>query len=139
MKHSVRNRIIVGKTIGLTAGVLAVLILPVLGVELELMLSLGLVLFYVILGALTAFMGTMKHHPWLRFPMPWWFRGLFMGLIMHLMLVLLIHDQLAAMLVAMDLWGMASPWWALIDGAILGLIMAFAETKLAGEGDLPLE
>jgi hypothetical protein len=35
--------------------------------------------------------------------------------------------------------GLESPFWALIDGIILGVIMGGIETKLAGEGpNLPL-
>lgn len=138
MKHSVMNRIIIGKTIGFVAGLLVFLILPFLGVELDFKFGLGLIVFYVVLGVLTAFMGTMDHHPLFKFPMPWWLRGLLMGLTMHLMLVLLAYEQIAVIVQSMDMLGMTSPWWALIDGTILGLIMAYAETKWAGEGKLPM-
>lgn len=139
MKHSVMNRIIIGKTMGFVAGLLVFLLLPVLGVTLDLKFGLGLIVFYVVLGVLTAFMGTMDHHPIFKFPLPWWLRGLLMGLTMHVMLVLLAYDQIGAIAQSLNLFGMVSPWWALLDGAILGVLMAFVETKWAGEGKLPME
>lgn len=139
MRHSVINRIIIGKTIGFVAGLFVFLMMPFLGADLDFKFGLGLIVFYVILGALTAFMGTIDRHPWLKFPMPWWVSGALMGLIMHFMLVLLTYDQFAAIMQSMDVFSMTSPWWVLIDGTILGLIMAFVETRLAGEGKLPME
>jgi hypothetical protein len=139
MKHSITNRLIVGKTIGLVVGLAVFLIAPLLGITLDLKFGLGLIFFYTLLGAMIAFVGMFEKHPILNFKMPWWFRGLVMGLVMHAMLVLLSYDQLVIMLQEMNFLGLTSPWWALVDGAILGLVMAFAETKFAGEGKLPLK
>lgn len=137
MKKSVTNRIIIGKSIGFIAGLLAFFILPALGVDLDLKFGLGLIVFYTILGVLTAFGGTMNHHPLFKFPLNWWLRGSIFGLIMHVMLVLIAYDQIAIIIQSMNIGGMVSPWWALLDGVILGLIMAFTETKFAGEGNIP--
>jgi len=139
MKHSITNRIIIGKTIGFIAGLLVFLLLPLFGVSIDLRFGIGLVVFYTLLGVLTAFMGVMDHHPIFKFKMPFWFRGILTGLVMHLMLVLLAYDQLAVLVQEMNIFGMISPWWTLIDGAILGLLMGWAETKFAGEGKIPLE
>ena len=139
MKHSVTNRLVIGKTIGFIAGLAVFLLAPLIGITLDVKFGLGLILFYTMVGAFTAFVGIFDRHPVLNFAMPWWFRGLAIGIIMHVMLVLLSYDQLAVMLQQMDFLGMVSPWWAVIDGAILGLIMAFAETKIAGEGKIPLK
>lgn len=140
MKHSVTNRIIIGKLIGFVAGVLTWLILSLMGATLDLKFGLGLVLFYILTGAIIGFMGMFERHPVLKFKTPWWLHGITMGLAMHLILILVSYDQFALMMQEMGIWGMVSPWWALIDGAILGLIMAFAATKFAGEGKkLPLE
>jgi len=139
MKHSVFNRIIIGKSIGFVVGGLVFFLLPVFGIALEVKFGLGLWLFYIMMGAITALMGIMDHHPMLKFKMPFWIRGTIVGLSMHLMLVLLAYDQMAALVIAMDFMGMQAPWWCLIDGAILGLFMGWAETKFAGEGNIPLE
>lgn len=139
MKHSIRNRIVVGNIIGLVAGLLAFFWLPVLGADISLQFGFGLILFYVILGLLTGFAGTMKHHPYFGFPVSWWFRGSVMGLLMHTMLVLVAYDQIANIAESINLFGMISPWWALLDGVILGMIMAYFETSLAGEGEIPAQ
>ncbi len=139
MRHSVTNRIIIGKTIGLVAGLSVFFIMPLLGETLDFKFGLGLILLYILLGAIIALVGMFDRHPVLNFKMPWWLKGLALGLVMHLVLVLLSYDQMALMVQKMDILGMVSPWWALIDGAILGLIMSFAETKFAGEGALPLK
>jgi len=139
MKHSITNRIIIGKTIGFVAGLLVFFLVPMLGVDLELKFGLGLILFYTILGSLIGLMGVMTQHPIFNFSLPWWLRGLVVGISMHAMLVLLTYDQIAAMAGALNTFGMTSPWWALLDGTILGLIIAWAATRFAGEGKLPLK
>ena len=122
LKHSIMNRIIIGKSIGFVVGALVFFILPLIGVPLDIYFGLGLWLFYILLGVLIAFFGVMDHHPLLKFPMPWWFRGIFMGLTMHLMLVLLAHGELTFIIDKMHTFGLKSPWWTLVDGVILGLL-----------------
>ncbi len=139
MKHSVTNRIIIGKSIGFVVGGLVFFLFPMFGIALDMKFGLGLWLFYILMGVLTGLMGIMDHHPMFKFKMPFWFRGIVIGLSMHLMLILVTYDQMAALTVAFDVFGMQAPWWCLIDGAILGLIMGWVETKFAGEGNLPLE
>lgn len=139
MRHSVTNRIVVGKIIGLVAGLLVFLLAPIMGVAIDLRFGLGLILFYMMTGVLIAFVGLFDRHPILKFKLPWWLGGIVIGAGMHIMLVLLAHDQIALMLQQMELVALSSPWWAIFDGIILGLIMAFAEMKLAGKGNLPLE
>jgi hypothetical protein len=138
IKHSIMNRVIIGKSIGFIVGALSFFILPMIGVPLDIYFGLGLWLFYIMLGVLIAFFGVMDHHPMLKFKMPWWFRGIFMGLTMHLMLILLAFGELTFIMDKMHTFGFNSPWWMLLDGVLLGLIMSYAETKLAGEGKLPL-
>lgn len=137
MKHSITNRIIIGKSIGLVTGLAAFIIIPLMGAVLDPKFGLGLMFFYVLLGAVTGSIGMFDRHPVLNFKMPWWITGLVIGMVFHLMLILISYDQLAIMLQQMDIFGMISPWWSLIDGAIIGLIMAFVETKFAGEGNIP--
>ncbi len=101
--------------------------------------GLGLIFFYMMTGALIAFVGMFDRHPIFKFKLPWWLGGIAIGAGMHIMLVLLAHDQIALMLQQME-WGtLSSPWWAIFDGMVLGVIMAFFEKKLAGQGNLPLK
>jgi hypothetical protein len=137
MKDSITNRIIIGKSIGLVSGIAVFLMLRLMGATIDLKLGIGLMFFYIFLGALIALIGMFDRHPIFKFKMHWWLTGIAIGLVFHLMLILISYDQLAIMLQQMDIFGMISPWWSLIDGAIIGLIMAFVETKFAGEGNIP--
>lgn len=142
MKHSIVNRVIIAKVIGFVAGLLCVFIMPMMGSTLGIHFSIGIVLFMILMGALVGFMGIVDRHPIFKFKMPFWLRGIVVGAFMYLILILLSYDQIAVMLSQMDFMGMEfkSPYWSLIDGAILGLIMEWAATKYAGEGsNLPLK
>ena len=134
MKHSLWNRIVVGKTIGFLIGGLVLLLMPLMGMPLDLKFAIGLWLFYIIMGAVTAFMGIFDRHPILKFKMPFWFSGIVIGLTMHLILILLSYDQWVLMMNQIDFMGLQSPFWALIDGSIIGLLMSWVEKKMAGEG-----
>ena len=116
-------------------------LIPALGVDVSLEFRWGLLLFYTFFGVFVGFFGLLDKHPLLDFKMPFWFRGILMGVFMHLLLILLAYDQMNAFM-AMDMvqsMGLISPYWALIDGAILGFLMDFVATKHAGEGNLPLK
>lgn len=139
MKKTLTNRIIVGKIIGLIVGILLFILAPILNINIDLYFGLGLVIFYVLLGSTIAFIGLFDKHPVFNFKMSWWFSGIFIGLTFHTMLVLLSYNYLSELLANANLFGLVSPWWALLDGIILGLIMAFSESKIAGSGDLPLQ
>jgi hypothetical protein len=139
MKKSVTNRIIIGKTIGLIAGISVFFALPVMGATLDPKFGVGLILFYSLLGAIIGLMGMFDRHPVLNFKMPWWLLGTAIGTVLHIILVLVSYDQIALIAEQIDIFGMTSPWWAILDGAILGLIMSFAEKKFAGEGNIPLK
>lgn len=139
MKHSLTNRLKVGVLIGFFTGGLVFFLAPLFGLVFSTALGAGLWIFYVILGLMTGFLGLFEQHPILKFPTPFWLRGMVIGVVMHLMLVLLTYDQMAEILHSMDFMGLQSPFWALIDGLILGVLMSWLEAKYAGEGTLPLK
>ena len=85
--------------------------------------------------------GIFDHHPVFNFKMPWWFRGPIAGASFMLMYVLFTYDTLIVIIQSpLFAWmGLTSPFWAIIDGIIIGGIMGFVETKIAGEGkNLPI-
>ena len=59
---------------------------------------------------------------------------------MHLMLVLLAYEAAAAITAhPVFAWmGLVSPFWLVLDGIILGVIIGYSATKIAGEGSLPM-
>ena len=90
----------------------------------------------ITLGLMVALMGVVTWHPVLGIPLPWWFRAPLVGAWMNFVLVFLIYDQLQISLI--NLMGpdsfFLSPFWYVVDGAIIGLIIGFVATRFGGEG-----
>jgi hypothetical protein len=140
--HSVTGRIAIGKVIGLIVGIIVMLFLPAFDMEMASMFGLGTLLMFVLMGAMTGFMGQFDRHPAFEFKMPWYVRGPLVGVFFMLMYILFTYDELnLVMESALVSWmGFESPFWALIDGAVIGGLMGLIETKAAGEGaKLPLK
>lgn len=140
-RHSVTVRIGIGKTIGFVVGLIVFFTLPATGAEVSTMFLFGLWFTYIMMGAMIGLMGIMTEHPVLKFKMPFWVRGAVVGIGFHLLVVLLAYDSIAAMMdIPFIAWfGVRSPFWMLIDGAVLGIIMSYVATKVSGEGNLPLK
>lgn len=140
--HSITGRIAIGKTIGFLVGLLIMLILPIVDIPVLSMFGLGTLLMFTMMGAVTGFMGVFDRHPMLEFKMPWWFRGGAIGLFFMLMYILLSYETFQVIMdSSLVSWtGLSSPFWALIDGTCIGMLMGYIETKFAGEGPkLPLK
>ncbi len=139
---SISGRIFLGKVIGLIIGLIVIIILPSYGFPLISEFGVGALIMFVLMGATIGFAGIFNRHPVLDFKMHWWFRGPAVGFVFYLMFVLLSYENIN-ILMQSDLvsWtGLVSPYWALLDGIVIGAIMGFVETKFAGEGsDLPLK
>ncbi len=139
-QHSVAGRVVTTKLIGFIVGGIAFFGLPALGAELSLTFLLGLWAFYMLMSVNIGLMGIFTKHPILGFRMYYWLRGPLLGTAYHLMLVLLAYNEIASIMTlpAFAWFGLSSPFWILIDGAILGLIIAWVATKFVGEGNLPI-
>jgi hypothetical protein len=139
--HSVTGRVVIGKSIGFVIGLLIMLLLPAFDMPIFSMFGLGTLLMFMFMGVLTGFMGLFDRHPILQFRMPWWLRGGVIGFAFLLMHILLSYHSFGTIMQSsLVSWaGLTSPFWALIDGVLFGMLMSFVETKFAGEGkDLPL-
>jgi hypothetical protein len=141
-KHSLAGRLAVSKAIGLIVGFLTLLILPLVPVETTLEFKLGFVLLIVMMSVMIGFFGIFTHHPlFTSWKLNWWTRGPLVGILFFLILVLLAKDELGPFM-SLDIvaWtGLTSPYWAILDGAILGGFIGYITTKICGEGNLPLE
>lgn len=135
-KHSVTERITIGKIIGFVVGLIVMFTLPAFDMPIVSMFGLGTLLMFVLMGVMTGFMGLYERHPSIPFKMPWWIRGSFTGFVFMLMYVLLTYDSLQVVMdsVYVSWMGLESPFWALLDGITIGAIMGYFETKFAGEG-----
>lgn len=141
-RQSVTGRIIIGKLIGLFVGIFCLAVLPTFGFPVASMFALGTVIMFTMMGVLIGFVGQYDRHPLFNFTMPWWLRGGAVGFIFMLMYVLLSYDNInVVMQSSLVSWtGLASPFWTLIDGVVIGMFMGYVETTFAGEGrDLPLQ
>ncbi len=140
--HSVTGRMFIGVIIGAVVGVLTIAFLPMFGFPLFSMFGLGTLITFVMMGLTLGLVGMFDRHPIFGFKMTWWKRGAVAGFIFTLMYLLLSYDSMNVIMQSnLVSWtGLSSPFWALIDGTIIGLIMGWAETKFAGEGSaLPLK
>ena len=140
--HSVTGRVAIGKTIGFFVGLMVMLFLPAFDMPIFGMFGLGTLLMFMLMGVMTGFMGMYDRHPAVSFKMPWWVSGGVVGFSFMLMYILFTYNSLEIIMQSayVSWMGFESPFWALLDGASIGMIMGFVETKLAGEGEkLPLK
>jgi hypothetical protein len=133
---SLITRIAVGKAVGLVIGLFGFLVLWLYWPNSDPMLRLGVLFWYVTVGAIIGCFGVVTYHPILHLPMPWWVRAPAIGGWMNFVLTLFAHERFRLLLpVWIDpdsLW--ASPAWIVVEGAVVGLIIGFAATLLGGEG-----
>ena len=139
-KPSLTTRIAAGKTIGLLFGLAGFLTIPYLLPEAPGTLRWGFLLWYVTVGAFIGVSGVLNRHPALDMPFPWWVRGPLIGAWMNFVLALLMYEPLRAFgesLFATTGW-LASPFWFVLEGAVIGLVIGYAATRLGGEGPATL-
>ena len=133
---SLITRIAVGKGIGFAFGLVGLIFLPYFLPDIGWMPRLGILFWYTTVGAIIGMFGVMTWHPVLRLPMPWWFRASVLGAWMNFVLVFFAHELMAEMMVAVFGEGGAlqSPFWFVVEGALIGLVIGYFATKLGGEG-----
>ena len=138
---SLMTRIAIGKTIGLIVGLIGFVTLPYFSPEVSLMFRWGILLWYTTVGAIIGMLGVFNWHPLLDLPLPWWFRAPYLGAWMNFVLTFFIYDQLQAILVSVfGEGGFASnPFWFVLEGALVGLLIGYFATRFGGEGKETLE
>ncbi len=140
--HSITGRMFIGISIGAVVGVLTILFSPMFGFPVLSMFGFGTLLTFMLMGLTLGTMGMFDYHPVFGFKMRWWIRGAVAGFLFTLMYILLGYESLQILIQSnLVSWtGLTSPFWALIDGVMIGLFMGWMETKFAGEGSsLPLK
>lgn len=136
-QHSIAGRVFSGMVIGLIIGVTTMLTLPMLGFDGLSLFSLGTLMLFFLMGALTGFIGIFSRHPVFEFTMPWWFSGPLIGVVFMTMYTFLTFNTLDAMMHSslFSMIGLHSPFWAILDGIWIGALMSFVEMKVAGKGE----
>jgi len=142
-KHSVTNRIFIWITIGLIYGLVILALAKLLDIHvIRGLFGIWTVLIFVIMWFTIGFVGIFDRHPILKFKMNWWMRGLVAGLTFGLIYTLVWYETITNIMESafMLKWGFHSPFWAMTDFVLAGLIIAFFETKIAWQGSkLPLK
>jgi len=132
-KPSMLTRITVAKLIGFLLGAIGFFAAPAFGVD-DIKLRIGILFWYVAVGAFIGMAGVFTWHPMIKMKMPWWFMGPWIGAWMNLILVLIAWDVIAPLMAANPVWGMTSPWWGVVEGGIVGLLIGGLATLFGGEG-----
>lgn len=130
---SLMTRIAIGKAIGLVIGLVGALGVPAFLDQIDVMTRIGILLWYPTMGAFIGVFGVMVRHPVLDLPLPWWVRAPLIGGWMNFVLVFFAHEVMAGLLNGMT--GIAlSPFWFVLEGALVGALMGFVATRFGGEG-----
>ncbi|MCY4496280.1 MAG: hypothetical protein OXC14_03260 [Rhodospirillaceae bacterium] len=135
-KPSLTARIAIGKLVGFAIGLIGFVSMPAFWPEADPLIRWGILLWYPTMGAFIGVSGVFTHHPVLHLPMPWWFQAPLIGAWMNFVLTFFAYDAMAAALVAM--FGVTnaftSPFWFMLEGGIVGLIIGYSATRFGGEG-----
>lgn len=133
---SLITRIAIGKSIGLIFGLIGFVCLPYFWADASELLRWGILLWYPTVGAVIGVFGVFVYHPIIKMPLPWWFRATLIGAWMNFVLTFFAYDDMRSMLVAMfgESGLLASPFWFVAEGALIGLIIGFVATLYGGEG-----
>jgi len=143
--HSISGRIALGVITGLIIGFLFSLTMPLYNIPIVSKFSAGTILLFMLMGFTLGLVGVFDRHPLFGFKLNWVNRGIAAGFMFTLVYILVGYDTLELIMQAnlerfsfLPRW-INSPFWMLIDGSIIGLIISYIETRFAKEGSsLPL-
>ena len=135
-KPSLVTRVAVGKLAGFAVGQAGFQLVPVLVPESGWMIRWGILLWYTTLGAIVGMFGVFTYRPVLKLPMPWWLLAPSLGAWMNFVLTLFAYDIVKDMMVV--IFGvdgiLTSPFWFVLEGALVGLLIGYLATRFGGEG-----
>ena len=135
-QKSIIYRVGTGKALGFVIGLVGFYFLPAFIDEPSLMLRIGILLWYPTIGAVVGMFGIFSYHPVLNFRLPWWLRGFIVGAWFNFVLTLFAYQQICT--ISMAIFGeysaYISPFWMVLEGGIIGLLMDYLLTRWFGEG-----
>lgn len=135
-KSSLTTRIGIGKLVGLVVGLIGFFVLLQIYPDADWHLRWGILLWYVTMGAVIGMFGVVTWHPVLRLPMPWWVRAPIIGAWLNFVLTFFAYRDMQAIMAAVfgPDGALSSPFWFVLEGAIVAAVMGYCATKLGGEG-----
>jgi hypothetical protein len=100
------------------------------------MLRFAVLFWYTTLGAIIGIFGVFTYHPVLKVSMPCWFRDPFLGAWMNFVLTLFAYEPMKVILANMTIMQgvFVSPFWFVLEGAIIGWIIGYFAKRFGGEG-----
>lgn len=133
-KNKLAKRLAAAKSLGFLVWLIAFCMIPYVFNGADMYIRWAVLLWYTTFGAIIWLMWVLDKHPAIEsFKMPWWFRGVFMWAWLNFVLALFIHNILwDIMLWTMFEW--YSPFWIVLEWAIIWLIIDGIATKCGGEG-----
>jgi hypothetical protein len=133
---SLMTRIIIGKGIGFAVGLILFTALPLIMADPGWLLRWGVLFWYTTVGAFIGVFGVFTWHPLLKLPMPWWFRAPLIGGWMNFVLTFFAYDDLQRVINAVfgENGPISSPFWVIIEGMLVGLLIGYFATRFGGEG-----
>jgi hypothetical protein len=133
---SLMTRIAVGKSIGFMIGLIGMLSLPAIYPEADWLLRWGILFWYTTFGAIIGVFGVFTYHPILKLPFPWWLRSTVLGAWLNFVLTFFAYDDMQAIMHAMfgEDGMLSSPFWFVLEGALIGLLIGYFATRFGGEG-----
>lgn len=138
---SLVTRIGIGKGVGFIIGLIGFIAMPYFLPETGWLIRWGVLLWYTTMGAIIGVFGIFTWHPVLNLPLPWWFRAPLLGGWMNFVLTFFVYEKFEAML--MSIFGnnrfLTNPFWFVLEGAIVGLLIGYLATRFGGEGRETLE
>ncbi len=134
--NSITVRVGVGKGIGFLFGLAGFILLPYFLDGATWQQRWGILLWYTTVGAVVGVFGVFNRHPVLGIPLPWWVRGPAIGGWMNFVLVFFAWNAMEGIMRKTFGGGsvLSSPFWMVLEGAIIGLVIAFFATRAGGEG-----
>jgi hypothetical protein len=138
---SLITRIAIGKGIGFLFGLVGFVSLPYFLPDASWLLRWGILFWYTTVGAVIGVFGVFTWHPILKLPMPWWLRATWIGGWMNFVLTFFAYNDMKAIMV--QSFGtngvLSSPFWFVLEGAIVGIIIGYFATRFGGEGKETVE
>jgi hypothetical protein len=133
---SLITRIAIGEGIGFVIGLAGLIALPFFWPEASWLLRWEILFWYVTVGAIIGVFGVMTWHPIVKLPMPWWLRSTIIGAWMNFVLTLFAYDDIKNVMA--HTFGsdgvLSSPFWMVLEGAVVGIIIGYFATRFGGEG-----
>ena len=128
------KRIVWGKSIGFGVGLVGFLSIPYVFPDASMMLRVGVLVWYTLVGAMVAVTGVVDRHPLCSFRLTSFIRGAMLGASMNIALVLIAFETLSTLMQTSVWFAGMSPFWLVAEGLVVGMIIDVIITKKTGEG-----